>query len=99
MARTEFEYPIPVSDAEELMEIGTGLVIAKRRHFVPVGGDREGLILAEVELPSQSPFHSKRGRAKNSRASLLSPKSFSAQAPAPASCILPIVISSSVKPS
>ena len=62
MARAEFEYPIPISDAEELMEIGTGLMIAKRRHFVPLGddrwevdvfdGDREGLILAEIELPA-----------------------------------------------
>lgn len=62
MARAEFEYPIPINDAEELMEIGTGLVVAKRRHFVPLGndrwevdvfdGDRKGLILAEIELPA-----------------------------------------------
>lgn len=63
LARAEFEYEIPVGDAEELLatlcEPG---VIDKTRHRVPVGdlvwevdefhGRHEGLVVAEVELAS-----------------------------------------------
>lgn len=58
--RKEFEYPIPVADAEELLELREGAVIEKVRHEVPVGdlvwevdvfdGENSGLTLAEVEL-------------------------------------------------
>lgn len=60
--RSEFEYFIPVDDAEALMELRTGLVIEKRRHIVPIGnciweidvfeGAHRGLTIAEIELPS-----------------------------------------------
>ena len=58
--RHEYEYPIPVADAENLLERREGAVISKTRHIVPAGGlvweidlftgDNEGLRVAEVEL-------------------------------------------------
>jgi adenylate cyclase len=61
LVRAEFEYPIPVGDARDLMQMRIGLVIEKRRHFVSVGGSRwevdvfagahDGLVIAEIELP------------------------------------------------
>jgi adenylate cyclase len=58
--RHEYEYPIPVADAEALIEQCEGAVIAKVRHLIPVGdltweidefeGDNAGLAVAEVEL-------------------------------------------------
>lgn len=61
ISRSEFEYPIPVSDARQMLEqLATGPVIDKVRNVVEVGahrweidvfaGDNEGLVLAEVEL-------------------------------------------------
>jgi adenylate cyclase len=60
IARHEYEYPIPVTDAEALLEQREGGVIAKLRHVLPVGdltweidefeGDNAGLVVAEVEL-------------------------------------------------
>ena len=59
--RLEFEYPIPLSDAEEMiLACGTG-VIEKRRYRLPAGdgltwevdrfeGANEGLVIAEIEL-------------------------------------------------
>ncbi len=60
-SRSEFEYPVPVSDAEQMLaELAVGPVIDKVRHEVPVGdhiwevdvfaGDNAPLVLAEVEL-------------------------------------------------
>jgi adenylate cyclase len=59
--RNEYEYPIPVADARELLERREGSIIVKRRHIVPVDGheweidvfegDNAGLIVAEIELP------------------------------------------------
>lgn len=61
--RNEFEYPIPIEDAEQMTAMATGAVIAKVRHIVPFAGlewevdefagDNEGLVIAEVELDSQ----------------------------------------------
>jgi adenylate cyclase len=58
--RSEFEYEIPLEDAEELLRLAEGAIIEKVRHIVPIGGlvweidefagDNEGLVLAEVEL-------------------------------------------------
>jgi len=59
--RSEFEYPIPVEDAEEMLAtLCDRPLIEKKRHQISVGdliweideffGDNEGLILAEVEL-------------------------------------------------
>jgi adenylate cyclase len=59
--RLEYEYPIPMEDALELMKhVAHRPLIEKRRHIVYVGrhcweidefaGENEGLIVAEVEL-------------------------------------------------
>jgi adenylate cyclase len=59
--RLEFEYEIPLDDAEEIMEcLCTKPLIEKTRHFVPndgdlweideFEGDNKGLIIAEIEL-------------------------------------------------
>jgi adenylate cyclase len=58
--RKEFEYDIPIADAEELLELRDGAVIEKTRHDVPIGGltwevdvfagENSGLTIAEVEL-------------------------------------------------
>jgi len=61
LSRSEYEYAIPLEDAEELLD---GLcrrpLVEKTRHLVPHGehqwevdvfeGDNEGLVVAEVEL-------------------------------------------------
>lgn len=60
--RTEFEYDIPVADADEMiMTMCATSVVEKRRHDVPLGalvieidefrGLNAGLVLAEIELP------------------------------------------------
>jgi len=61
--RQEFEYPIPLSDAEALMKLCLRPVIEKIRHVVEYHGKRwevdefrgenEGLVLAEIELTSK----------------------------------------------
>ena len=58
--RQEFEYPIPLADAESLLALACEGRIDKIRHLVQVGahlweidefaGDNAGLIVAEVEL-------------------------------------------------
>lgn len=58
--RHEFEYEIPVPDAERLMECCGTKVLEKVRHYIPIGelvwevdeyrGLLQGVILAEVEL-------------------------------------------------
>ncbi len=63
LARDEYEYEIPVDDAEELIKAGIGTVIEKVRYNVPhhgliweidvFGGAYEGLVVAEVELESE----------------------------------------------
>ncbi len=61
--RMEFEYPIPLDDAEELLQhVALKPLIDKVRHVVRRGdheweidefrGDNEGLIVAEIELNS-----------------------------------------------
>lgn len=60
LARPEFEYEIPLTDARELMGLAAPHVVAKIRHLVPHGGlvwevdvfsgHHAGLVLAEVEL-------------------------------------------------
>ncbi len=62
VSRSEFEYPIPLGDAAEMMALAEGAVIDKVRHIVAHGGfdwevdvfagDNAGLVIAEVELPS-----------------------------------------------
>jgi len=63
IGRPEFEYEIPVDDAEKLLQYCGGL-IEKTRYFIPYSGkvweldvfagENEGLVLAEIELPEDS---------------------------------------------
>ena len=58
--RQEFDYPIPVEEARDLLALCVGGLIDKRRHLVRHGGlvwevdeflgDNAGLVVAEVEL-------------------------------------------------
>jgi adenylate cyclase len=62
IARSEFEYGIPVADAEAMLSL-CGQVVEKTRYFIGHAGLRweldvftgsnEGLVLAEVELESE----------------------------------------------
>ena len=65
--RQEFEYAIPVADAEALLGLCVGGRIEKTRHYVPhagmtweideFDGDNAGLVVAELELPAaDAPF-------------------------------------------
>jgi CYTH domain-containing protein len=65
--RAEFEYPVPVADAEALLGMCEGGVIAKTRTRLPAGdvvwevdeftGDNAGLVVAECELATEDqPF-------------------------------------------
>ena len=64
ITRAEYEYEIPVNEAEELLDaMALGPLIEKTRYRRTVGrlvwevdvfgGDNEGLVIAEVELPSE----------------------------------------------
>lgn len=60
--RDEYEYEIPVEDALELLALSSYHIIRKQRHIINFGGltwevdffeeENEGLMLAEVELPT-----------------------------------------------
>lgn len=60
MTRAEFEYPIPVADAEELLALCGGVIVEKVRTRVSASdvtwevdefsGDNAGLVTAECEL-------------------------------------------------
>ncbi len=60
LARNEYEFPIPVADARELMDHREGAIISKVRHIVRHGGlnwevdvfegENSGLVIAEIEL-------------------------------------------------
>lgn len=60
ISRAEFEYAIPVADAQELLSICVPTVIDKTRHEVEIAGftweidefhgDNAGLVVAEIEL-------------------------------------------------
>lgn len=65
--RAEYEYPIPLDDAEQMLSTLCDGVLEKIRHHVVVDGvlfevdeffgDNAGLVVAEVELPStDAPF-------------------------------------------
>ncbi|PWV60526.1 CYTH domain-containing protein [Plasticicumulans acidivorans] len=59
-SRAEYEYPIPLADAEELLATLCGTKVEKTRYYVPFAdhlweidvfeGDNAGLVVAEVEL-------------------------------------------------
>ena len=60
--RQEFDYEIPLADAEDLLKLCVGGLIVKARHYLRHAGflweidvfegDNAGLIVAEIELPS-----------------------------------------------
>lgn len=60
LERHEYEYAIPLADAEELMLQREGSIISKVRHIVPIDGlsweidvfdgENAGLVIAEIEL-------------------------------------------------
>lgn len=68
-SRSEFEYPIPLSNAEEILHLCDSGRIEKVRHYIPSGnhtfevdvfyGSHEGLILAELELESENEIYEK----------------------------------------
>jgi adenylate cyclase len=62
-SRAEFEYEIPVADAQQLLKLSDGPIIQKNRYVVvhegsnwevdEFLGDNAGLVLAEIELKSE----------------------------------------------
>ncbi len=65
--RAEFEYPIPLADAEQLLALCDGPLVDKVRHVVEFAGarwevdaflgDNLGLVVAEIELEAEDqPF-------------------------------------------
>ena len=65
--RSEFEYAIPVADAQALLALADGPAVEKRRHLVPMGalvweideflGANAPLVVAEIELTHEDqPF-------------------------------------------
>lgn len=62
LSRPEFEYPVPMAEAKELLTLCEGPIIEKIRHHIPLGnhvwevdeflGENAGLVIAEVELSS-----------------------------------------------
>jgi len=69
ITRTEFEYEIPLTDAEELLKSFTDKALFKDRYEIPFAGNvwevdvffgkLGGLILAEIELNSEDQSFSK----------------------------------------
>lgn len=63
ITRDEFNYPVPMGDAEILLSLSKNTVISKTRYFENVAGKRweidwftganEGLLMAEIELGSE----------------------------------------------
>ena len=63
MSRVEFEYEIPLADARELLSLCEQPLIEKYRRHIPFAGfvwevdeflgDNQGLVVAEIELPSE----------------------------------------------
>ncbi|MFE8644540.1 CYTH domain-containing protein [Sphingomonas sp. NCPPB 2930] len=62
--RAEFEYPVPLADAQEMLSLCDGPVVQKTRHRVVHDGlawevdaflgDNAGLVVAEIELASEN---------------------------------------------
>ena len=69
MTRYEFEKEITMDEAQHLLQLCQGGVIDKRRYLVKSGnhifevdefyGDNEGLVMAEVELESETEAYEK----------------------------------------
>lgn len=84
ISREEFEYSIPLGDAEALLALRTGRLIEKRRYIVPHGtlrweidvfsGDLAGLVIAEIELRAKArPSPGRHGSALKSLATHVTP--------------------------
>lgn len=65
LTRSEFEYPIPVEDAQQILnELCAHPLIEKTRYLIPYGehtweldifeGENKGLVVAEIELESEN---------------------------------------------
>ena len=64
ISRAEFEYPLPVDEAVQLLELCEPSVIDKTRYEIPFGGhvwevdvfhgENEGLVVAEIELADEN---------------------------------------------
>lgn len=65
ICRAEFEYPIPVADAEDMLKVFCeNRIIEKNRYYLQYegftweidvfSGKHQGLILAEIELPEEN---------------------------------------------
>ena len=62
-SRQEYEYPLPLDEARELLALVEGPLVEKTRHYVEQGaltweidefhGDNSGLVVAELELDSE----------------------------------------------
>ncbi len=63
ISRAEFEYEIPVQDAEELLQLAEQPILVKNRYLEQQGeftwevdvfaGENQGLVVAEIELPAE----------------------------------------------
>jgi len=63
LVRDEFEYDIPLADAQGMIDLAVGIVIEKTRYRVPFrgfvwevdvyAGALQGLVIAEVEMQSE----------------------------------------------
>jgi len=64
LSRVEFEYPLPLGDAETLTTLCEGSELRKTRFVVPHGGrewevdvyagENDGLVIAEIEIESET---------------------------------------------
>ena len=62
-SRLEYEYAIPVDEAEEMLDLCHGAIVSKHRHNLGMGdlvwqidvfeGENQGLVMAEIELISE----------------------------------------------
>ena len=67
--RLEFEYEIPLADANALFDLREGGIVAKLRHKLPwqglvweidvFQGENQGLVIAEIELPHEDTLFEK----------------------------------------
>lgn len=64
ITRQEFEYPIPIEEAQALLKLALNPPVEKRRHIVSCGGHKweideflganKGLVVAEIELETEN---------------------------------------------
>lgn len=69
ISRDEFEYEIPLDDAQKLLSLKVGAVVEKTRYLLEFGGkiweidvfegENKGLIVAEIELEHEDEFFQK----------------------------------------